>query len=163
MTQLFKIGFFITFLLAIYYLGALFCYLPNDSSMYSKTAMESACFIYLLGQLFLSVAFFILVIIGNPQILVGVEKRKKQVLQEDIILDESEAFIISPLERTQRQEVQFVRGINFVNIVPNIVLFFLLWLWIDDTLIIVLTIPWAIIQGLIGFLFLFIKEDTHVE
>jgi len=39
----------------------------------------------------------------------------------------------------------------------------LLWLWIDDTLIIVLTIPWAIIQGLIGFLFLFIKEDTHVE
>ena len=53
MTNLFKIGFLSAFLLAIYYLGALFCYLPDDSEMHSKSAMEGACYFYLLVQLFI--------------------------------------------------------------------------------------------------------------
>ena len=159
MTNLFKIGFLGTFLLAIYYLGALFCYLPDDSEMHSKSAMGEACYFYLLGQLFISVSFFVFVIIGNPQNLTGVGKRKKRLLEEDVILDALEEPAVNPLEGTQRQDVQFVRGINFMNIAPTLVLFFLLCLWTDDLLIIVLTIPWAIIQGIIGFLFMFVKDD----
>lgn len=163
MTYLFKIGFLGTVLLAIYYLVALFLYLPNNSDLHSKSSMEWACQYYLLGQLFLSVAFLILGIIGNPKILEGVPKRKKRMQEDDVILDELEAPAINPLEETERQDVQFVRGIHFVNIVPTMVLFFLLCLWQNDTLIIVLTIPWAIIQGIIGFLFMFVKDDIDAK
>jgi hypothetical protein len=163
MTNIFRIGFFGTFLLAIYYLVALFCYLPDDSTMHSKSAMEGACFSYLLGQSFISIAFFVLVVIGNPQNLTGVGKRKKNRLEEDVILDDLEESTVDPLEVTQKQEVQFVRGINFMNIAPTLVLFFLLWFWTNDLLIIVLTIPWAIIQGLISFLFMFVKDDSDIE
>ena len=162
MNYLFKIGFLGSLLLAIYYLGALFCYLPDDSEMHSKSAMEAACYFYLLGQLFISISFFVLVIIGNPQHLTGVGQRKKRLLEEDVILDELEESTVNPLEGTQKQDVQFVRGINFINIAPTFVLFFLLWYWTDDLLIIVLTIPWAIIQGLIGFLLMFVKDDSDI-
>lgn len=163
MRHLFKIGFLSTFLLAIYYLGALFCYLPNDSDIHSKSSMTWACYYYLLGQSFISITFFILVIIDNPKFLVGISKPKKQLLENDIILDELEVPAVNPLEATQKQDIQFVRGIHFVNIVPNIVLLFLLCLWRDNTLIIVLAIPWAIIQGIVGFLFMFVKGDFKAE
>lgn len=163
MNYLFKIGFLSTFLLAIYYLGALFCYLPSDSGMQNGSSIEWACYYYLLGQSFISLAFFILVIIDNPKILVGISKRKKQQWEEDEILDELEILAKNPLEATEKQEIQFVRGIHFVNIVPNIVLLFLLWLWRGDPLVIVLAIPLAIIQGIIGFLFMFVKADDSSE
>jgi hypothetical protein len=163
MNYLFKIGFLNTFLLAIYYLGALFCYLPSDSGMHNKSSMEWACYYYLLGQSFISLTFFILVIIDNPKILVGIPKRKKQKWEEDVILDELEIPASNLLEATEKQDIQFVRGIHFLNIVPNIVLLFLLCLWRDDLLIIVLAIPLAIIQGMIGFLFMFVKADTPSE
>lgn len=160
MKYLFKIGFLSTFLLAIYYLGALFYYLPNDSSMHSKSSMSWACYYYLLGQLFISIALFILVIIDNPKILVGIPKRKKHTLEEDVILDALEEPAVNPLEATQKQDIQFVRGIHFLNIVPNIVLLFLLLLWKGDMLIVVLAVPLSIIQGIMGFLFMFVGESS---
>lgn len=162
-TYFFKIGFLVTFLLAIYYIVALFFYLPNDSASYSKNSMELACYYYLLIQLFVSVALLVLVIVGNSQVLTGIPKQNRNHLREELILDELEAPINDPLAAVKRTDIQFVRGLNFMNIVPTATLFFLLWLWRNDTLVIVLTLVWAIIQGLLGFIMMFVKEDINDE
>lgn len=158
MTKLFKLVFLATFVLVVNYLITLWSIVTNSKIiMLSRegTSAEACCH-YLLTQIGLSIACFVLVIVGNPNIL-PIRHHNTTIRGDgELILDDLEQPRRDTLTKAERQNIQFLRGINFINILTSLIFFFLLWLWQDDTLIIVLTIPWAIVQGVFSFIVLFV-------